>query len=241
MTLVTAALDRAARHCSVTPPTSWASASTTEHVEIRDDFFLEIVDNIRDRIDLPAPIGKQTTITGTGAESYSLPVNFHRLQRDPLAVYETTRLNRAGTPVTSDGLWTHINTIGSAGSFRYFKIEGYPGAHTIKFESDLATGGSVTISYISDIFIRENAGDERNNFDDDNDILLLPRRVVETGIVYYFRKRRGLDPTAALLAFESELQRLAVDGRGLRTVVFGSNSSDWKPMRTPVPDFIPDS
>lgn len=240
MATVADALSRAARQCSITPPSSWVSATATEHVEIRDDFFLETIDNIRDRVDLPSPIGKQTTISGDGSESYSLPSNFVRLQRDNLAVYETTTLRRAGTPISSDGVWTHVNQIGGAGSFRYYKIEGYPGVYTIKFENDLATGDSVTVSYISDVFVY-GGGAESNAFDDDADVLLLPRRVVETGIVYKFRKRRGLDFTTALAEYEIELARLAQDTANHRTITFGPGGDDFRVMRVPVPDYIPDA
>lgn len=241
MTLVTTVLDRAARRCSVTPPGSWSSATNTEHVEIRDDFFLETIDNVRDRLDLPSPIGKQTTITGDGSESYALPANFLRLARDPLGVYETTTLRRAGTPVATDGLWTHLNQIGGAGAFRYYRIEGFPGEYTIKFENDLATGDSVTVSYVSDVIVEDSGGTESNAFDADTDKLLFPRRLIETGIVARFRERRGLDYVTAQMQFEAEMSRIAIDAVNLRTIAFGPPPDDFKPMRVPVPDYIPSS
>lgn len=241
MTTVIAVLNRAARQCSVTPPTAWAGATRPEHVELRDDFLPETVENIRDRIDLPSPIGKQTVISGDGSESYSLPADFARLQRDPLAVYETTTLRRGGTPISTDGAWTHVNQIGGAGTFRYYKIEGYEGAHTIKFESDLATGASVTVSYVSNVWCASSGGSEQSAFADENDIILLPRRVLETGIVYRFRARRGLDFTTVLAQYEAELARMANDVRQAKVIPFGPGGDDWRVMRVPVPDYIPSS
>ena len=238
MTLVVEALNRIARHCSVPVPSGWASATRLEHQEIRDDFLLEAIENIQDRVDLPAPIGKQTTITGTGAESYSLPEDFKRMARDALGAYEVTTLRRAGTPVSTDGLWTHINTIGSAGTFRYFAVEGYPGAHTIKFELDLSTGNTVTVSYVSDRWCL-NGTTEKNAFTDDGDVLLLPRRVVETGTIWRWRKRKGMEYQAELSLYEVELSRLQSDSRNIRTIKTGRGIDEYAPMRVPVPDYIP--
>ena len=239
MTTVKQALDRIARQCSITPPSGWAAATRPEHIELRDDFLLETIEDIRSRVDLPAPIGKQTTITGTGAESYSLPSNFSRLARDPLAVYESTTLRRAGTPITSDGLWAHINTIGSAGAYRYFAVEGYDGAYTIKFEQDLSTAQTVTVSYISNVWIVDSGGNEATEFDDDADSLILPRRAVELGTIARFRERKGFEYMPKRLEYEAYLARLANDGRTRRQIAFGRQESEYLPMRVPVPDHIP--
>lgn len=241
MTTVVEALNRAARECSISVPTTWAGATRLEHVEIRDDFLQQTIDDILDRVDLPSPIGKQTSITGTGAESYSLPSDFRRLARDPLAVYESTTLRRAGTPVTSDGVWTHINTIGSAGTYRYYALEGYPGAYTIKFEQDLGTAQSVTVSYVSNVWTRTAGGVEQTSFVTDTDVLLIPRRVVELGIVCRFRERKGFDFQNKLREYEFYLSRCANDSRPTREVTFGRQNSEYLPMRVPVPDYIPNS
>ena len=133
MTLVTDALDRIARQVSIDQPASWLTATDDEHVEIRDDFLLETVDNILERLDLPSPIGKQTTITGDGSETYSLPSDFKRLQRDVAAVYETTTVRRICTPITDDGSWTYLKEVGSAGATRYYRLSGYDGNWSISF------------------------------------------------------------------------------------------------------------
>ena len=240
MATVADTLDRAARKCSISSPGSWANATATEYVEIRDDFFVETMSNIRDRVDLPSPIGKQTTITGDGSESYSLPSDFSRLKRDPLAVYESTTLRRAGTPIASDGVWYHVNQVGGAGSYRYYRLEGYPGAYTIKFENDLTTGREVIVSYMSDLIVYDGSA-YSSTFDADTDVLLLPPRLVEAGIVTRFRARRGMDPAPYSSIFEAELSRLTMDSGNIRTINFAGGSDEYKPMRVPVPDYIPQS
>lgn len=239
MTTVAAALARIGRECSVPAPSAWATATRLEHLELRDDFLLEAVDEIRDRIDLPSPIGKQVTINGTGVAKYNLPSDFRRMARDPLAVYEITTLRRAGTPVHWDGVWTHLGTIGTAGSFRYYKTEGYPGAYTISFEQALSTGRTVTVSYVSNVWVVDSGATEAEVFDDEADVLLLPRRVVELGTIWRFRRRKGLSYADWHGKYEAELARLEMDSRNIRTVHFGDDNDDYKPMRVPVPDVIP--
>lgn len=238
MATVSDVLSRAARQVSITSPDNWATSTRLHHQELRDDFLRQTIDDILDRADLPAPIGKQTTITGTGAESYSLPDNFRRPTRDALAVYETTTLRRAGTPVWSDGAWTHLNTIGSAGSYRYIKFEGYPGAYTIKFERDLSTGQSVTFSYISNNWVTDGAT-ESSEFTEEGQILMLPDRVVELGTVWRFRERKGLPLGSAYQQYEAYMSRLYTDSKALRVISFGDGGDIYKPMRVPVPDYIP--
>ena len=241
MTLIVDVLKRAARECSVTDPDSWVTATGQAQVELRDDFMLETIEEIVDRVDLPSPIGKQTTITGDGSEDYALPADFKRLMRTPTAVYETTTTRRAGVPITSDGDWTHLKTIGAAGAFRYFRIQGYDGNFTIGFLANPASGQSVTVSYVSNLWMANAAGTTGTMFTAEDDVLLLPRRVVELGIVWRFRKRKGLDYASTLAEYESNLGRLVTDSRSMRSIHFGDSGRDYKPMRVPVPDYIPSS
>jgi len=235
MTLITDVLARAARQCSIDEPSSWLSTTDEDHVALRDDILLEAVDDILERIDLPSPIGAQQVITGDGTEDYSLNSNFKRLQRDPLAVYETTN-RRACIPVTDDGTWSHIGAIGTAGVERYYRLEGYDGNWTISFFQNPGTGISITASYITTNWMAAN-GTAGSAFTDSADVLLLPRRAVELGTVLRFRERNGLDPSSARLAYEAELNRLSNDRRVRRSVNFGEPESRVTPWD--VPDFIP--
>ena len=103
MTLIVDALDRVAREVSLTSPSSWVSTTADEYLEIRDDFLLETVEDISDRVDLPSPVSAQTTITGTGVETYSLPSTFKRMQRDDLAVYQQAFLHAVQYVAHADG------------------------------------------------------------------------------------------------------------------------------------------
>jgi hypothetical protein len=115
MALIVDALNRVARHVSLTAPSSWITATADEYTEIRDDFLAECVDDILERIDLPSPIGTQVTLVGVGSETYGLPADFKRLQRTPLSIYDVA-MNRPCTPIVSDGDWTYLAANGIAGS-----------------------------------------------------------------------------------------------------------------------------
>ena len=241
MTLITDALARAARQCSITAPDSWVNATGAAQVELRDDFLSETVDEISDRVDLPGPIGKTYVITGTGAEDYALPSDFKRLARDPMAVYETTTTRRAGVPVLSEGNWTHLNNIGSSGAFRYYRLKGYDGNYTIGFYQNPSSSVSITVSYVSNLWMADSGGTAGSAFTNSTDVLLMPRRVVETGMVWRFRKRKGLQYADVLAEYEALLERLSNDSRSRKVISFGESGQDYKPMRVPVPDYIPSS
>lgn len=238
-TTVKAAMDRAARECSITPPSSWINATQLHHVELRDDFLSETVDELLDRIDWPSPVGKVYDLTGDGSEDYSLPSDFKRLARDEMAVYETTTTRRAGIEVTSDGDWEHLKQIGSAGAFRYYRIHGYEGAWQIGLYREPSSSVSLKISYVSTLWKATSGGTAGSSWTDATDLLLLPRRLVELGVVWRFRRRKGLPYTEQLNEYEMRVSRAANDGRGRRTIQFGEGSQEFKPMRVPVPDTIP--
>lgn len=237
-TKVTEILDRAARQCSVTPPSLWTSATTLTAKELRDDFMLETVDDIQRRLDWPAPIAKQTAIAGDGSAEYDLPTNFVRLAGD-FGAYETTTIRRWGVPVKSDGEWTHIQTLGTAGGARFYRVKGYDGDFSIEFYPALETGDSVTISYTSTVWAI-NGSTEKSVFSDEDDYCLFPRRLIEAGIVYRFRERKGVESQTAQANYEKTLASYASKNWGRGNITYGSREYT-APMRYPVPDYIPSS
>jgi len=239
MTLISDALNRVARQCSIDTPTSWAGATDDEYLAIRDDFLLETVDDILERVDLPSPLGAQVTITGDGSEDYDLPANFKRLQRDPMAVYETTTNRRACIPVPDDGTWTHIKELGTAGVERYYRLKGYAGNWTIGFYQNPTAGVSITVSYVTKNWMVTDGGTQGAAFTSNDDILLLPRRLVEVGTVMRFRERNGLDFAPHRVEYETLINRFSNDSRTRRSINFGEPESRIAPWDVPVPDWIP--
>lgn len=236
MTTVLEILARASRQCSVNAPPSWLAASDQTSQEVLD--FLEMtVTDIQDRLELVGPLSGQQVITGTGAENYALPADFHRLQRGEYSVYERLNTRRACLPVSDDGQWEYLQEYGAAGANRYYRLTGYPGSWQIGFERVLETDLTAVVSYVSTNWLI-NGVTYKPMFTAEEDICLLPRELVESGIVWRFRQRKALDYADVQMRYETLMARYGNDSRTLRKVHFGS-----VPMRSPwdipVPDFIP--
>lgn len=240
MATIKTVMDRAVRQCALPTVASWHSASAPRTVSDMRDHLEYTVDELLQRLDLPAPIGLDTTITGTGAESYSLPSGFKRLQRSAWSVYEKTTTRRVGVPVRTNGEWTHLKEIGSAGGARYYRIEGDDDeGYTIAFYRPLETGATVTVAYVSKYWVRGTGGAESAIWSDDTDKLLLPADVVRLGVVWRFKQQKGLPYSDILAEYEARLSRAVNDARAIRTVNFGRSETSGHPMRVPPPDLLP--
>jgi hypothetical protein len=234
MALVVDVLNRIARHCSIQAPSSWITATADEYVEIRDDFLRETVDDLLDRVDWPQPVGAQTTITGTGVASYTLPADFRRLQRNPYSVYDV-QLDAPGIPVVTDGDWVELLDSGIAGADRFYRLAGYDGNWSIEFESPPDT--EITISYVSKNWMATAGGTVGSMFTAADDVLILPDRLVEVGTIWRWRERKGLPFTDKFSEFNALLIRYLNDVRGRRSTSFVKpRRYKWQDR---VPAFIP--
>ena len=236
MTTVIEILNRAARQCSVTQPASWPAATDQTAVELLD-FMDQTKDDIVSRSDVVGPLSKTAIITGTDAEDYPLPPDFVRLHRGTYAVYERFRTRRACVPVSDDGQWEYLKELGSAGAYRFYRLKGYPGAWTIGFQMPLDAGLTVVCGYVSDRWLVNN-GTEKAIFTDAGDVCMFPRELVEAGIVYRFRQRKGLEYGDVQARYELLMARYLNDSRTLRAINFGKPAAR-SPWDIPVPDIIP--
>jgi len=236
MTLLVEILNRAARQCSVTPPTSWQAATDQTALELLD-FMDQTKDDIRDRADVVGPLSKTAVITGTGAEEYALPADFVRLHRGEFSVYERFRTRRACVPVSDDGQWEYLKELGSAGAYRFYRLRGYPGAWNIGFQMPLDAGLTVVVNYVSENWLA-NGSVQKSGFTSADDASMLPRELVEAGIVYRFRQRGGLEYGDIQARYEALMARYINDSRTVRSVNFGRVPSR-SPWDIPVPDIIP--
>lgn len=240
MTTVAAALDRATRRLSLATPAAWIGGTAADVVQIRDDFLPETVEDLLRRVDWSDPVGKQATVTGTGAADYALPSDFIRVKRDEFTVYESASVRRACVPVTSDGMWTHLQQIGTGAGTRYYRVKGYEGNYEISFYPALETGDSVTVSYVSDKWVIDTGSNESNVFDAETDILLLHRRPIELGVMWRWREAKGLDFQTDWKKYELWVSSMANHANNLQRITFGGVKR-FSPWDIPVPDYIPGS
>jgi hypothetical protein len=238
MPTVAEIVSKAARACSIKPPASWINSASLNASDFRD-FLSDTVDEILDRLDLPSPVSKDVTITGTGVETYALPADFKRLTRDPYAVYETTTTRRIVSPVKTNGEWSHLKQIGSAGGGRFYRLGGdETEGFTMDFYRPLEAGHSVTVSYVSANWVRGVTAN-RAQWLAMEDLLILPPRLVELGMIWRFRKRKRMAYADDLAEYELRMARAINDSRGIKSVDMSGSGAPRHPMRVPVPDFIP--
>jgi len=201
------------------------------------DFLDQTISDIQDRLDTTGPMSKQIEITGTGVESYALPADMIRLQRSEFAVYERLRTRRACVPVTTDGEWEYLQELGTTGAYRFYRLTGYQGAWKIGFQRELDAGLTVLVSYVSKNWII-NGATKKPALTDPADETMLPRRLVEAGIVWRFRQRKGLEYGDVKSDYEIQMARYINDSRTIRRVSFGPTPTRG-PFDIPVPDIIP--
>lgn len=118
---------------------------------------------------------------------------------------------------------------------RHYRITGYDGAWTIWFQGAPSAGTTIRVSYVSTSWAIN--GSAKATFDDPSDVLLLPRRVVEAGIVWRWRERKGLPYQDKYMEYEALIARLSNDTRGRRVINFGERKTvRWQ---DDVPSYIP--
>ena len=241
MAKVSDAMDDAALECAVVVPNGWIGKSSQRTYAELISILNLTAEELLDRVDWPDPITVDIVITGSGVESYDLPADFKRLTHDEYCVYETTTTRRFGIPVKTNGEWTNLKQLGSAGGRRYYRTSGTEeDGHRISTYRPLETGSSLTVSYVSKNWL---AHDESaaSMWVDDDDTLLLPKRLVTLGVAWRWKKRKGLPFADVLAEYEAKLARAANEARGVRKIVFGEPLYQKAPWDVPVPDFIPSS
>lgn len=239
MATVASALDTVALTCAMGIPGSWIASNTRSAMEMRSILDI-VVDELLDRVDWPDPITKDATITGDGSETYDLPSDFKRLTHDDEAVYEQFRIRRFAIPVTTNGDWTNLTTLGTGGGNRFYRMSGdEESGYSISLFPYPGTNETVTVSYVSKNWL-SSSGTAGSDWITATDTLLLPKRMVELGCVWRWKQRKGLPFADVLAEYEARLARSANEHRRRTSICFGE-PEPMKPMRYPVPDFIPSS
>lgn len=228
-------VDDAARECSISPPVNWLTATDATALQFRT-FLKDVVRELLQRHDWSA-VSADYTFSGAGG-SFALPDDFLRVQEDENSIYETTPNRRRVLPMPRRGDWTETEEWNWTGVQRYFRLQG----STIEFLSSLPSGASVTMAYVQTTWIEENGGTRSATWDAVDDESLIPGHLILLGLVWRWRRHKGLVYADRKAEYESELARAIGDDAPRRKVDTTGPSIDVRhPMRVPVPDFIPSS
>jgi len=122
---------------------------------------------------------------------------------------------------------------------RYYRLEGYEGNWSIHFEDPPATGTTINIHYNTDYWSATAAGAAKKTFTDATDVILFPRRLVEAGIVWRFRERKGLEFMTKWTEYETLMAQYSNTTKMRTKIDFGGPKLyRWQDM---IPAYIPDS
>jgi len=229
------AMNTAALECSIPVPPAWVTAAGTGERIMR----AMLSDTVRELV--RRNDWKQLTFSqqyaGTGGETYTLPADFLRLASGDNAVYENQPNRRPCVSVVQDGDWTEIKQLNFAGVQRYYRLNG----SNIDFFRPLPTGGTVTLAYVSKNWKLDSTGTTPGEaWTAESDVSLIPGHLLQLGVVWRFRRHKGLQYLDRKVEYETELARAIADDRPITRISFdGDRKMPRRPFEVPVPDYIP--
>ena len=234
---ITTYMNYAARECSIAPPSAWLSSTSSNELLLRA--FLD--DTIRDLIRRHDwnQLTDDQTVTGTGATAYALATDFLRLARGDNAVYENSPSQRPCTAIHRNGDWTELIERNWAGAQRFYRLAG----SNIEFFQALPAAAEVTVAYVSKNWRVDSGGNNPlDTWTAEADLSLLPGHLLQLGVIWRFRRHKGLQYLDRKVEFEAELARAIADDRPIGSVTTdATRETPRSPFDIPVPDFIPAS
>lgn len=228
-------VDDAARECSITPPANWLTATDTSSLQFRT-FLKDVTRELLQRHDWAACTTTET-FSGAGG-SFALPDDFLRVCGDDNSMYETSPNRRRVLPMPDRGNWTETEEWNWTGVQRYFRLQG----STIEFLSALPAGAEVQMAYVQTTWITESGGTRSATWDAVTDESRIPGHLLQLGLIWRWRRNKGLVYADRKAEYESELARaIGDDGPRRKVDTTGPSIEVRHPMRVPIIDFIPSS
>ena len=204
----------AALRIGIDVPSALVSATDRTNLELRE-IMQEAAERIVRSHDWQV-LKVQATVNGDGTTTdFALPTDYLRMPKDTQVW--STRWDRPLLQVTVEddlrlavreydlvqGTWTII-----AGSLR--------------FRPALATGEDAYFIYISDTFVSPASGADTNRFSLDDDEFRLNPRLLELGMIWEWRNRKGLEYTDDLDIYNAALSEAISDDKGARIITQSS-------------------
>jgi hypothetical protein len=154
------------------------------------------------------------TVATLGAELQTdLPSDFERLLPYPELWNRSTSQMYSGP--TSARAWGQIKGTGiSTGTPGWWRLLG----NALYITPAPTAGQTLAFPYVSNAWVQPESGSNKDHFTLDTDTALLPERLITLGIIWRFKKNKGLDYAEEMGTYEREVERAASRDRGLGAI-----------------------
>lgn len=202
-------VQRASAKIGIERPTSLFSSTEREHFELAETAN-DAARFIAERQDWQE-IKRQVTITGNGeTDAFDLPHDYDRMPKRQ-SVW-TSRLECALEGPVDHDVWLGRLTQDIAVGLGSWTLLG----GQIAFYPVLTDGETASYYYISGYYATDAAGERKAAFTADDDEFILDDELLRLGIIWLWKRDKGLPFEAAMADFMSLLDRKASDDRGAR-------------------------
>jgi hypothetical protein len=186
----------------------------------------------------PQLIKEHTFATVDGTDEYALPADF-RVAVSHSAYQQSQYYSLRGS--VSSGEW-HQRKDGLLGNldrwaFRIFY--GADGVPVLKLAPTPSQADDLVIEYMSSNFARTSADAEIPIYASDSDVPKVPERLVRLGLLYRFRRVKGLDFSAELAAYNAAVNQSFSQYRAHPDIPIGGRPGFYDPELTH--GYVPDT
>lgn len=206
----------AAPKLGIAVPSALFAATARTEIELR-----AVLNDVAERIARAHDWNTLKTLeTNTGDGStvgFSLPSDYLRMPKD--GQIWSSRWENPLTLVSSDD-WLMLDVRSydlTTGSWIILGGE-------IKFNPALASSETAKWYYISGNYATSSGGTNKSAFDDDDDTFRLDDRVLETALIWQYRKNKGLDYAEEMADAEMALAQAISEDRGARIITQASRA-----------------
>lgn len=154
------------------------------------------VTNLSKRFDWRQLIRSETIATVADQDEYTVPANFDKLMQD--SVYNVDEYYRLRSSMSEYqwNAWVH-GLLGSL-SHQRFRVVYSDSATAIKLSPVPSSVENLVYFYKINTPVKDESGELKAEFEVDSDVSLLPEDVVELGVLWRFKRAKGLDFSAEL-------------------------------------------
>lgn len=218
MDIIKDSMDNVARECGVALPSLWAT-NTDDSYMLLKQYLQQTADELLQRVDWQL-CNLNQVFTGTGTDTYALNADFKRPTRDKNTVYGNSPQRWAFAPITSNGQWTQLKSWGALSTY-FYQFTGTD----LQFSQDINSPDQITLSYMTKNWI-SSGGSRAATWTNDADLSYLPVSLLETGTIWRWKRKMGLEYSSILGEYETELTRYSNDDRNSQRISFNKSMPD---------------